>query len=64
MACTCRHFTRVLVFIGAWSIGEAVACVSNTPDVLIWFISDPPTVRRRIAVQLVRGPVTCRRLFV
>jgi len=62
--CTCCHFAGVLENKTARSVFEAGMCVSNTLDILVRFIADPPTVRRWIAVQPVGGPQCCRRHFV
>jgi len=61
---TCRHLAGVLVSITAGSVFEAGVRVSNALDVLVGVSGTPPAVRRRVAVQPVRGAERCRRLFV
>ena len=61
---TCRHLAGVLVSITAGSVFEAGVCVSNALDVLVGVSGTPPAIRRRIAVEPVRGAERCRRLFV
>jgi len=64
LACTC-HFTYVRVRQEAGCVIEAVEWyVSNTLDVLIRLKVVPHTIGRGIAIQPVRGPVSCCRLFV